>query len=81
MQCLRERDSRQPTYYRQKTGLREDEDPEDTTESPFAEEAPGEGFLRPAAEEEPTDDFGGLFQPTEKETEEDTGEEDDNPFF
>jgi hypothetical protein len=85
VQCLRERDSQQPTYYRQKAGLREDEDPEDTTESPFAEEAPGEGFSRPAAEEVPTDDFGGPFQPAEeepdKETQEATEEEDDNPFF
>ncbi len=80
VQCLRERDSRQPTYYRLETGLREDALPEDTTESPFAEEAPGEGFSPPAAEEEPTDDFGGQFQPAEEEAEKETGEE-ENPFF
>ncbi len=85
VQCLRERDAREPTYYRQEAAEGEDADSEDTSQSPFAEEPPGVDLSPPAAEKEPADDFGGGFQPAEEESEEepedDTVEDDDNPFF
>ena len=81
VQCLRERDSEQPTYYRQEAAESGDADQEDASESPFAEEAPGKGFSQPATEEEPTNDFGSRLQPADEEAEEETGEDDDNPFF
>jgi outer membrane protein assembly factor BamB len=76
VQCLRERDSLQPVYYRQETADGEDADSEDDSEDPFAEDVPGD----PATDDKPADDFGGEFQPPE-EPKDDAAEDDDNPFF
>jgi outer membrane protein assembly factor BamB len=73
VQCLRERDSLQPTYYRQKTAEGEDADPVDEAVNPFRDEAP-------AVEDQPADGFGDEFQPAD-EPKEDAAEDDDNPFF
>ena len=78
VQCLREQIAKQPTYYRLKTEESEDGQPEDTTDSPFAEPAPTERF----SPSEPAEDFGGGFQPAEEEdTEDNAFEDDENPFF
>lgn len=77
VQCLHEQDSPEPTYYRPKTDTSEEQVKEETEESPFIEAPPAEEFSPPEARDEPKDAFGSPAQPAEEESE----EEDDNPFF
>jgi PQQ-like domain len=77
VQCLRERDAEEPTYYRLQMGEKPAAEEETPEESPFVEEAPAEVFSPPEASEKPAADTGSPFQPKEKEED----SEDDNPFF
>ena len=77
VQCLRERESQQPTYYRQKTAEGEEMESEET----FPEAAADDVFSPPPADEEPAEEFGGEFQPAEDDAKEEDTEEDENNFF
>lgn len=72
VQCLRERDAKEPTYYRLEMGKKPEVEEETPEESPFVEETPTETFSPPEASEEPA---ASPFQPDEEEP------DDDNPFF
>jgi len=81
VQCLRERDALEPTYYRRQVDENQEAVEEEASKSPFTEDPSDESVPPPVAEEEPADDFGDQFQPAEQDSEDDKTEEDGGFFF
>lgn len=79
VQCLRERGSKEPTFYRQRMEDETAPTAEEAEESPFVEETPAEDVSPPEAPDRPVERPAPPAQPEDDEEEDD--EEEEPQFF